>query len=81
MSLPLLFYSISCYSLGRLVDIVIYSLFVQDFPNGSVGEESVMQEMWVQSLGWENPLEKKMATLEVLAGESHGQRSLVGYSP
>ena len=21
-----------------------------------------MQEMWVQSLGWEDPLEKKMAT-------------------
>jgi len=30
----------------------------------------------------ENPLEKKMATTPVfLPGESHGQRSLVGYSP
>ena len=40
-----------------------------------------MQEMWVQSLGWENPLEKKMATPVVLPGESHVQRSLVGYNP
>ena len=37
-----------------------------------------VQETWVQSLGWEDPLEKKMATLSVfLPGESHGQRSLV----
>ena len=41
-----------------------------------------MQEVWVQSLGWEYPLEKEMAILSsVLAGKSHGQRSLVGYSP
>ena len=42
-----------------------------------------MQEMWVQSLGQEDPLEKGMAThSSVLAcGESHGQRSLAGYSP
>ena len=40
------------------------------------------QEVQVQSLGWEDPLEKKMAThSSILAGESHGQRSLVGYSP
>ena len=41
-----------------------------------------LQEMWVQSLGWEDPLEERMApTLVFLPGESHGQRSLVGYSP
>ena len=41
-----------------------------------------MQETWVQSLGWEDPLEKEMATSPVfLPGESHGQMSLVGYSP
>ena len=40
-----------------------------------------MRETWVQSLGWEDPLEKGMAThLSILAGEFHGQRSLVGYS-
>ena len=38
-----------------------------------------MQETWVQSLGWEVPLEKRMATTPVfLPEESHGQRSLAG---
>ena len=32
-----------------------------------------IQETWVQSLGWEDPLEEGMAT--------HGQRCLAGYSP
>ena len=37
---------------------------------------------WVQSLGWENPLEKGMAThCKIIHGILHGQRSLVGYSP
>ena len=41
-----------------------------------------MQEMQVWSLGWEDPLEKEMATPPgFLPGKSHGQRSLVGYSP
>ena len=41
-----------------------------------------MQETWVQSLGWEDPLEKARAThSSTLPGESHGGRSLVGYSP
>ena len=41
-----------------------------------------MQETWVRSLGWEDPLEKDMAThSSILPGESHGQRSLSGYSP
>ena len=35
----------------------------------------------VQSLGWEDPLEKEMATPVFLPGKSHGERSLVGYSP
>ena len=35
--------------------------------------------MWVPSLGWEDPLEKEMAThSSILAGESRGQRSLAG---
>ena len=42
----------------------------------------VIQETWVRSLGQEDPLEKGMATHSgALAGESHGRRSLVGYSP
>ena len=41
-----------------------------------------MQETQVQSLGQEDSLEKEMATaLIFLPGESHGERSLVGYSP
>ena len=40
------------------------------------------QETQVQSPGWENPLEKGMAThSSILAGEFRGQRRLVGYSP
>ena len=39
------------------------------------------QETWVQSLGQED-LEKEMAThCRILTWKSHGQRSLVGYSP
>ena len=40
------------------------------------------QETQVLSLGQEEPLEEEMAAhSSVLAGESHGQRSLAGYSP
>ena len=38
------------------------------------------QEMWVQSLGQECPLEEE-PTLVFLPGKSHEQRSLEGYSP
>ena len=39
-------------------------------------------ETWVRSLGGEDPLEEEMAThSSLLPGESHGQRSLEGYSP
>ena len=41
---------------------------------------SPMRETRVRSLGWEDPLEKEMVPV-FLPGESHGQRSLVGYSP
>ena len=41
-----------------------------------------MQETWVGFLGQEDPREKEMATHSVFSpGESHGQRSLAGYSP
>ena len=43
---------------------------------------SAMQETWVRSLGWEDPLEKEMAAHSVLLpGKSHGRKSQVGYSP
>ena len=38
---------------------------------------TALQETWVQSLVWEDPLEKGMATQSsILAGEFPGQRSL-----
>ena len=41
-----------------------------------------MQETCVQSLDWEDSLEKGMAThSSIFVGEFHGQRSLVGCSP
>ena len=40
-----------------------------------------MRETQVQPLGQEDPLEKGMASTPVfLPGESHGQKSLVGYT-
>ena len=43
---------------------------------------SAMWETWVRSLGWEDLLEKEVAAhSSTLAWKSHGQRSLVGYSP
>ena len=41
----------------------IYLLFILGFPGGSVVKNlPVKQEIWVQSLGQEDPLEKEMAT-------------------
>ena len=53
------------------------------FPKGSVIKNlPAKQETRVQSLGWEDLLEKEMAThSSIFAEKSHGQRSLVGYSP
>ena len=42
-----------------------------------VNNVPAMWETQVLSLGWEDPLEKGLATTPV---SSHGQRSLVGYS-
>ena len=39
-----------------------------------------IQEMWARSLGQEDTLGEGMVILSsILAGKSHGQRSLVGY--
>ena len=47
-----------------------------------VKKQPAMQEMWVPSLGQEDPLEKEMAThFSILLGEAQGQRSLAGYRP
>ena len=53
------------------------------FPGGLVVNSlPAKQQTQVRSLGWEDPLEKRMATILVfLPGEYHGQRNLVDYSP
>ena len=38
------------------------------------------QEIWVQSLGWEDPLEKAVAIHSSILAWNTGQRSLLGYS-
>ena len=56
----------------------------QYFPAGSAVKKIrlPMQEMWVQSLGREDPLEGEMAThSSVLAWRIPSQTSLSGYSP
>ena len=41
-----------------------------------------VQETWVWSTDWKDPLEKEMAThSSILAWKSHGQKRLVGCSP
>ena len=40
-----------------------------------------VQETWVQSLGWEDPLEKGIASTPIFwPGEPYQQRNLAGYS-
>ena len=47
-----------------------------------VKNPAAMQETWVQSLGREVPWRRAQQSTPVfLPGDSHGQRSLVGYSP
>ena len=51
-------------------------------PRGlSVKESLPKQEMRVQSLDWEDLIEKEMAThSSILPGKSHGQNNLLSYS-
>ena len=47
----------------------------------SINNLSEVQEIHVQSLAWEDPLEKEMTTYSsILPEKPHGQRSLAGYS-
>ena len=56
----------------RLVGLALLAQIVKNLPT--------MQEIWVQSRGHEDPLEKgRLHTPVFLLGEFHGQRSLVGY--
>ena len=55
----------------------------RDFPGGSdVKNLPAMRETQVQSLGGEDPLEKRMEPTPIFfLGESHGQRNLVSCTP
>ena len=49
---------------------------------GSVVKQSTCRSCRVRPLGWEGPLERaRLLAPAFLPGESHGQRSQVGYSP
>ena len=53
---------------------------LQDFPGGSVVKNPpAKKEMWVRSLGWEDPLERKWQLTPVFfPGKFREQRSLPG---
>ena len=56
------------------------SLMAQQVKNPPAMQKT--QQIQFQSLSREDPLEKEMTThASILAWKSHGQRSLVGYSP
>ena len=63
------------------------SLYMLSFATSSLVAQMVkhlptMRETGVLSLGWEDPLEKEwQPTPLFLPGKSHGQRTLVDYSP
>jgi len=56
---------------------------IYGLPSGSDGKESACKMgTQVQFLGWEDPWSREWQLTPVfLPRESHGQRSLVGYSP
>ena len=61
---------------------VIYKLLLASLVAQRLKRLPAMQETWVRSLGWEDPWTRKWQPTPVfLPGESHGRRSLVGYSP
>ena len=61
---------------------MIFSIFGASLVAQRIKCLPAMQEIWVRSLGQEHPLEKEMAIhSSTLAWKSHGQRSLVDYSP
>ena len=71
---------------SKLSVALVPSRALLGFPGGSVVKNPLavqeLQEAWVRSLGWEDPLEEGKATYSsILSGESHGRRSLADYSP
>ena len=67
---------------GNMVPIIAAILdFNLRMGTGGSVVKNPMQETQVQSLGWENWRRKWQFTPIFSPGESHGQRSLAGYSP
>ena len=57
-------------------------LWIDSLGAQMVKNPPAVQETQVQSLGWEDPWRREwLPTPVFLPGESHGQRSLVGYGP
>ena len=81
----LLFYTQCALCLKFIIVLVNFTVYLS--PATSLVAQTVkrlptMRESRVQSLGREDLPEKEMAThSSILPGRSHGQRSLVGYSP
>ena len=69
-----------------IITLVVTASFhatLQGLPGGSVVKNPpANQEMQVQSLGWEDPLEEDMAAhSSILAWKIQGQKCLAVYSP
>ena len=67
------------FPLGHIFFTLMLNKAREGFPGGSaVKNPPAMQEMQVQSLGWEDPWRKWQPATVLLPGKSHGQRSLAG---
>ena len=77
------FVDLICFSRGKLAVYIYKCVHPSQVAQWIKNQPAVLetQETWVQSLSWEDPLKEGMATPVFLPGETHGQRSLAGYSP
>ena len=63
---------------GKVIQVP--HIFGLKYAGSEVKNLPAMQETRIQSLGWEDPVEKGIATHSLfLLGEFHGQRRLVSY--
>ena len=73
---------IQIYGLSQMHRVIspAHSPVAQGVKNPPAVQETQQIQVW--SLDWEDPLEQGTAAhFNILTGNSHGQRSLVGYSP